>query len=123
MERARARKNGVSARFGGASALRARPWAFAHPSYPLSYVHGDELAPVWPPLGGRPFVGHMGWGEWFAGYTAPRLVPPPAPLKLNFLDSEKICLYTPASREQNPLKSIYRGLRLYNYVLEQHEKK
>ena len=46
MERARARKNGVSACFGGASALRARPWAFAHPSYPLSCVHGDELAPV-----------------------------------------------------------------------------
>ena len=44
MERAHARKNDVSARFGGASALRARPWAFAHPSYPLSYVHGDEWA-------------------------------------------------------------------------------
>ena len=51
MERARARKNGVSARFGGASALRARPWAFAHPSYPLSCVHGDELAPCGPFFG------------------------------------------------------------------------
>ena len=46
MERARARKNGVSARFGGASALRARPWAFAQVHLALSYVHGDELAPV-----------------------------------------------------------------------------
>ena len=54
MERARARKNGVSARFGGASALRARPWAFAHPSHHLGRCgHVGELAPVLPSLGGR----------------------------------------------------------------------
>ena len=53
MELARGGKDGGSARFGGATKLCARPWAFAHPSHPLSWVHGDGLAPVVPHFWGR----------------------------------------------------------------------
>ena len=67
MERARARKNGVSARFGGASALRARPWAFARLHLALSYVHGDELAPCGPFFGVEEKNDRLPQASWAPG--------------------------------------------------------